>query len=261
MSSTCPTAPSVASTGTGLGATTHDSAAGPSEDRLDVVDVLAHEVAEVEAGDVAGAAGPREGEQLFDDQQQPCALLQRGFGLFPNLGRVVARELLDAELQPGERGTELVARVLTRSCVRRAGAPRRGPRCDRGTRRSRRSRALRCAGSRARSRRRRAGSRNGRDGRAGRPAAGSGSVRGRAPRRVPPLPSTTSASRACRTRASIVSEGDSTRTLVPAGPMTFAVIGSCTGVGFDATWRLYGQPRAQPAVRWQNTTTRSPAGT
>ena len=47
----------------------------------------------------------------------------------------------------------------------------------------------------------------------------------------------------------MVSEGDSTRTLVPAGPITVARIGSWTGVGFEGTVRLYGQPRAQPAAR------------
>ena len=88
------------------------AAALAREDRLDVVDVLAHEVAEVEAADVAGPSGAREREQLLDDREQPRALLERGFGLVANLRIGVARELLDAQLEPGERGSELMARVL-----------------------------------------------------------------------------------------------------------------------------------------------------
>ena len=137
-------------------------------------------------------------------------------------GRVVAGELLDAQLQPGERGPELMARVSTRSCVRRAGAPRRGRRCGRATTRSRRSRAPRCAGSRARSRRRRAGSPTGRAARADRPGAGSGSTRARARRRARPCRARPArAARAAPGRRSCRTATGPARSC-PAGPGTVA---------------------------------------
>ena len=189
----------------------HGPAAGSSEHRLEVVDVLANEVAELEARDVAGASGAREREELFDDREESRALFERGFGLFTNFRRVVAGELLDAQLQAGERGPELVARVrreaalgaqqlLHRVALRSrddaiasiSGTPLRGVDSEKSPSPSRvADRASRASGS---ARRRLWIS-------ASPSAAPSAAV-----------PSTTSARSACCTRVSMVSDGDWIRT-------------------------------------------------
>ena len=224
MSSTWPTAPSVASTGTGCGRDRRPRRR-PARARIGSTSSTCWRTRSPRSKrlDAAGAAGAREREQLFDDRQQPGALLERGFGLFANGGVVVARELLDAKLQAGERGPELMARVLGEAAFGAQRAPRPVRRCGRATMRSRRSRARRCAGSRARSRRRRAGSRSGRGG-----ASGSASRRlwisARPTRRAERGDAEQHHARAARgrTRASTVSEGDSTRHLRPRGPGTVA---------------------------------------
>src|SRR2546429_6003698 len=55
-----------------------------------------------------------EREQLLDCRQQARALHERGLRLLAHDRIVAAGELLEAELQPGERGAQLVDRKSTR---------------------------------------------------------------------------------------------------------------------------------------------------
>ena len=155
------------------------------QQRLDVVDVLAYEVGEIEAGHVTRAAGCGRGPGSSSMvRQQSRALLERRLGLFADVWLVIAGQLLDAQLDPGEHGAELVACVLGEAALGAEETPRSGRRCGRGPRRSvdlrdaaagRREREVTVAESASRSER---------GGRAGRRAVGSGSGRDRAPRRA-----------------------------------------------------------------------------